>query len=131
MSAATSTTTPAVAMIRPLEDRSRLTKLIARVLQQRCFRSEEMASAVAAEIAEGIIDEHGGQALYVPIADVRPGGDKRESIDATLRATLPADVLRSAGPAPLDQMAEVARIHGVSIRTVWRVLERIRAQGGQ
>lgn len=105
---------------------SRLTRTIARVLRRDVFADDALAHQVAGKIAAGLIDEHGGESLYVPTADRRAGATDHDAIEDSLRALLTPDQLGTFGAAPSAILSDVANRHSVSHRTVFRVLQRMR-----
>lgn len=108
---------------------SRLTRTIAAILQQRVFHCQAVARDVAADVAEGLIDEYGGNSLYVPIQDRRAGLTNHDAIERSLRVALAeVDAARGDVRLPLVQtVRQIAIEHSVSDRTVFRVLQRMRA----
>lgn len=121
-SIATTTESPAIRA----DQCSLITKLVTKILRRKVFASEALAQAVAAEVAEGLIDEFGGGKLYVPIADRRAGLTDHHAIEQSLRAALAPDQLRPGAETPPGLLAGVAQQHGVSKRTVSRVLRSMR-----
>lgn len=106
---------------------SRITKIVAGILRRKVFAHDALALTVAAEVADGLIDEFGGSKMYVPIADRRAGLTDHQAIEQTLRDRLTSDQLRGLAKTPDGLAAAVAASHGVTPRTVWRVLERMRS----
>lgn len=105
---------------------SRITKIVACILRRKVFASDQLAHTVAAEVADGLIDEFGGGMMYVPIADRRAGVTNHEAIERSLRSVLEPGFLSRTAKAPRALMESVAVKHGVGRRTVERVLQRLR-----
>lgn len=120
----TTTDTPAVRADRC----SRITRTIARILRRDVFADDALAHHVAGKVAAGLIDEHGGESLYVPTADRRAGATDHEAIEASLRAALTPEQIATRGQAPSEVIGQVAAQHGVHHATAYRVLQRMRRE---
>lgn len=108
------------------DQRSRITRTIARILLDRAIKVPDIAHALAEEVADGLIQEHGGGTLYVPVSDKRAGLTNRSQIETMLRAGLSPDQLNGTSPAPTGVITHIASVCAVSTRTVYRVLEQQR-----
>ena len=111
-------------MTTPAENADRLCRLAREImadLMATVFRSEELAYPVAHKIAQGIIDRYGGGSIYVPSANRRAGLKDHEAIERDIQGRLDPD-----GKLSQEAARTIADAHGVTDRTVWRVLARLR-----
>lgn len=128
MTGSTTVTATAPSPARAADQHSRITRLATRILMRTVFRSEALAYEVATQLADGIIAEHGGASLYIPVADRRAGLTNHAAISADLQALLTPEQIRTPGAASSALLCEVASRHGVSERTAYRVLASLRAE---
>lgn len=105
---------------------SRLTRIVMRILRRRVCETDQAALSVASEVVDGLIDEFAGDKLYIPVVDRRAGLTNHEAIEGSLRHRLSAEALQPGGLAPAAEVAAIAAAHGVSTRTVYRVLRGLR-----
>lgn len=118
------TLTPAV----QADECSRIARTIAKVLRQRVFASDALAQCAAVEIATALIEQHGGELLYVPVRMRSATEGQRSSIADSLLLRAGADALTCGGRIPDGVLAAVATEHGVTKRTVARVWGQLRAK---
>lgn len=125
----TTTATERLTPAQRLDHRSRIARTIARILMERVVRVPDLAAGLAEEIAEGLIEEHGGDRLYVPTTNQRAGLTDWHLIEARLRQDLSPPQLAGQQPVPGGVVTAVAQAAGVSPRTVYRVLALMREAG--
>lgn len=116
-------TQPTLTPAQRADQRSRITRTIARILGERVIKAPDIAHAIAEEVADGLIQEHGGSTLYVPVTDRRAGLNNRSQIETMLRASLTPEQIAGTTHAPSAVIATIATTCQVSPRTVYRVLE--------
>lgn len=105
---------------------SRLTRTIARILRSDLIKDDTIAYAIATRVASGLIDEHGGGKLYIPISDRRAGAKDHAALGDALRAALSPARLAGTTETPETVLRRVAAEQGVSRSTAYRVLAQMR-----
>lgn len=106
---------------------SRMTKLVAKVLQQGVIADAELAHTMAVKISAGLMRELGGSMLYVPLRDKRAGLKDHGRIEAEILRHVTHEQLASGVAFGTEAVYKVMSATNASRPTVWRVLQRMRS----